>query len=557
MSEYDDLAELIFPDVVETIDDLEKRYPERVLPEGAIVSRFAPSPTGFLHTGSLFSAFIVWKFTHQTKGVFYIRLEDTDTKREIEGSGADLLKQLDAFGIVPDEGYLGDHESGQYGPYIQSHRAQIYRTVIKEMVRRNLAYPCFCTPQDLDELRSYQEANKLNPGYYGEYAKCAKLTVQEAMDKIKVGTPYVMRFRSHGCYKNRIEIKDLIRGKLQFAQNDQDIVILKSDGLPTYHFAHLCDDHFMRSTHIIRGEEWLASLPIHFDLFTSMHWKMPKYAHLPVIMKLDNGNRRKLSKRKDPEAAVSYFLQEGYPQEGFLEYLITIANSNFEEWRLQNKCANMLDFNLDFKKMTLDGALFDIAKVKNICKERLSRMTKEEFTDKAYHYACQYNPELKALIDRDRDYFMSIINIEREKDKPRKDFETYKDIVPTINFFYDDYYDELKKEVVLPWNETISKDVIAAFLKDYSNNLGLDLTEEEWLENVKTISSKYGFCPNMKEYKQNKDAYVGSIGDATELIRIAYSTRKNTANPYCVMKIIGQERVQKRINKTVEELLIK
>ena len=319
MTEYEELAELIFPDVSLTLEDLENQFPERVLKEGAIVSRFAPSPTGFLHTGSLFTAFIVWKFTKQTDGVFYVRLEDTDTKREIEGSGIDLLSQLKEFGIVPDEGYFGDREVGDYGPYVQSKREMIYRTIIKEMVKRNLAYPCFCTPQDLDELRNFQESNHLNPGYYGEYAKCARLTVKEAVEKIKNKEPFVMRFRSHGDYKNRVEIKDLIRGKMEFAQNDQDIVILKSDGLPTYHFAHLCDDHFMRSTHIIRGEEWLSSLPIHFDLFTSMHWKMPKYAHLPVIMKLDNGNKRKLSKRKDPEAAVSYFLQEGYPQTGFLE----------------------------------------------------------------------------------------------------------------------------------------------------------------------------------------------------------------------------------------------
>ena len=499
MTEYEELAELIFPDVSLTLEDLENQFPERVLKEGAIVSRFAPSPTGFLHTGSLFTAFIVWKFTKQTDGVFYVRLEDTDTKREIEGSGIDLLSQLKEFGIVPDEGYFGDREVGDYGPYVQSKREMIYRTIIKEMVKRNLAYPCFCTPQDLDELRNFQESNHLNPGYYGEYAKCARLTVKEAVEKIKNKEPFVMRFRSHGDYKNRVEIKDLIRGKMEFAQNDQDIVILKSDGLPTYHFAHLCDDHFMRSTHIIRGEEWLSSLPIHFDLFTSMHWKMPKYAHLPVIMKLDNGNKRKLSKRKDPEAAVSYFLQEGYPQTGFLEYLMTIANSNFEEWRLQNKKANMLDFELSFKKMTLDGALFDIDKVKNICKERLSRMTKEEFTQNAYNYAKKYNDELKLLIDRDKYYFMSIINIEREKDNPRKDFETYKDIIPTINYFYDDYYEELKKETILPWNETIDKNVIIDFLKDYSCHLGLDLPEESWLENIKQIASKYGFCQNVKE----------------------------------------------------------
>ncbi len=556
MNILDQLANLIFPDVTETIEDLEKKYPERNLPADAIVSRFAPSPTGFLHTGSLFTSLIAWRFAKQSNGVFYFRLEDTDTKREVKGSDIDLLNQLEAFGVVPDEGFFGEDkpERGNYGPYRQSDREMIYRTVIKEMVRRNLAYPCFCSSEELSTLRSYQEANKLNPGYYGEHAKCSFLSPEEAIKKIQNGEKYVMRFRSSGCYTNRVQVHDEIRGDLEFAENDQHIVILKSDGLPTYHFAHLCDDHFMHSTHITRGEEWLASLPVHLELFKAMNWQHPKYAHLPVIMKLDNGNKRKLSKRKDAEAAVSYFLQEGYPVEGFLEYLITIANSNFEEWRLQNMNANIYDFKLSFEKMNLDGALFDLAKVKNICKERLSRLTKEEFTKRALAYALEYNEELANLIKQDEEYFKSIINIEREKENPRKDYETFSQVYPLVAFFYANLYDQLLNETELPFNENISKEAIKNVLATYSENKGLELSEEEWFENLKQVAVKCGFCDNMKVYKKNKEAYLGSIADVSEILRITVSTRKNTPNPYWVLKILGEEEVTRRINLVLNKL---
>ncbi len=555
MTEFEELAELIFPDVKESIEDLEKRYPERNLSEGAIVARFAPSPTGFLHTGSLFATLIAWKFPKQTNGVFYTRLEDTDTKREIAGSGVELLKQLEAFGIIPNEGYMGTYEKGNYGPYKQSDRASIYRTVIKDFVKRGLAYPCFCSSEDLTELRAYQEKNKLNPGYYGEFAKCSTLSPKVAMERIQNGEPYVIRFRSHGNYQNKIQITDLIRGNLELAQNDQHIVILKSDGLPTYHFAHLVDDHFMRTTHVTRGEEWLPSLPIHYELFDAAGWKRPNYAHLPVIMKLDNGNRRKLSKRKDPEASVSYFLENGYPVEGILEYLVTIANSNFEEWRLQNMNADIFTFPLSFDKMTLDGALFDLAKVENICKERLSRLTKEEFTKKAYAFACEYDDQLKQLIDHDPEFFQSIINIEREKENPRKDYTTYKDIYPIISFFYNDLYDALLDTTVLPFNyERFSKDTIINVLEAFKNNMGLSYDEEGWFNNLKETTSKCGFCPNVKEYKKNKEAYPGHVGDISEMIRIAFSTRKNTPNPYFVLQILGEKEVARRIDKVIQKL---
>ncbi len=554
MTDLEALAELIFPDITDTIDDLEKRYPKRQLNNGAIVARFAPSPTGFLHTGSLFATLIAWRFPAQTSGVFFTRLEDTDTKREIEGSGEELLKQLEAFGIVPNEGYMGDYEKGNYGPYKQSNRANIYKTVIKDFIKKGLAYPCFCSSEEVNELRKYQEAHKLNPGYYGQYAKCSTLDPKVAMQRIKNHEPYVIRFRSQGNYQNKIKITDLIRGNLELAQNDQHIVILKSDGLPTYHFAHLVDDHFMRTTHVTRGEEWLPSLPIHYELFEAAGWEKPNYAHLPVIMKLDNGSRRKLSKRKDPEASVSYFLENGYPVEGVLEYLVTIANSNFEEWRLQNMNANIFDFKLSFDKMTLDGALFDLAKVKNICKERLARLNKDEFTKKAYEFAKKYDNNLKELIERDENFFKEIINIEREKDNPRKDYETFKDIYPIINFFYSDLYEKLL-ENELPFNyERFTNQTIIKVLEAFKNDMGLEYDEENWFNNLKKVTEQCGFCSNVKEYKKNKDLYPGHVGDISEIIRIAISTRKNTPNLYYVLKILGKEEVTKRINKIIERL---
>ena len=553
MNKYQELANLIFPDVNLKIEDLERKYPKRNLDEGAIVSRFAPSPTGFLHSGSLFATLIDWISAKQSNGIFYVRLEDTDTKREIEGSGETLLKELEAFNILPNEGYFGTYEKGEYGPYKQSERAEIYKIVIKELIERGDAYPCFCSQEELAELRKTQEAKKENPGYYGEYARCSYLSPDEAIEKIKAGIPYVIRFRSHGDYHNKVHVVDMVRGELDLSENDQHIVIYKSDGLPTYHFAHLVDDHFMRTTHVIRGEEWLASLPIHVELFERMGWIPPKYVHVPVIMKLDNGSRRKLSKRKDPEAAVSYFFEKGYPTEGFLEYLLTIANSNFEEWRLQNMSANAFDFKFSFSNMTLDGALFDLAKIENICKERLSRLSKEEITRRAYEYGLKYEPRLSELIDRDKDYFMSIMNIEREKENPRKDYVKFSDIFPIVSFFYDDYYNELFKEE-LPFNETISKDVIIKVLEAYKNNKGLDLSEEEWFNNLKEIASSLGFAPTTKDYKKNREAYVGSIGDLSEIIRIAISTRKNTPNPYYVLKILGEDKINERFNKVIERL---
>ena len=560
MANLKDLANLIFPNVNQTLDDLEKRYPKRNI-EGD-VTRFAPSPTGFLHTGSLFTCLVSSRFAKQSNGVFYIRLEDTDTKREIEGSGADLVSQLKVFDIVPDEGYFSDSlEKGSYGPYKQSARKDIYDTVIKYLIENGRAYPCFCTPEELQELRKEQEANKEIPGYYGKYAKYRDFPVDQAIEKINSGVPYIIRFKSMGDHNNKIAFHDEIRGDLELTQNDQDIVIMKSDGLPTYHFAHLVDDHFMRTTIVTRGEEWLSSLPIHLELFDTLGFERPKYAHLPVIMKTDEGVRRKLSKRKDPEAAVSYFLEQGYPKYGFIEYLLTIANSNYEAWREQNLDKDFYDFKLSFDKMSLDGALFDIAKVQNISKERMAYKKASVLKEEVKEWAKTYDVNFYNKITSNEKFFESILNIEREKDNPRKDYAKYSDIYPIISFFYDDVYNDIDK-TSLDWTvmktkgemKEVDKNVIKEFLTAYMNNYNLDLDEEAWFNNLKDLATEYKFTSDRKAYKADPNAFNGQVGDAAGFIRLALAGRKNTPNIYYVQQILGKEKVFERINTIIQSL---
>ena len=547
MNNYEKLANLIFPDITETIEDLEKRYPARELPVGAKVTRFAPSPTGFLHTGSLFASMISRKMAKDSNGVFYTRLEDTDQKREVAGSGDSLIDQLNKFGVTPDEGYLGtDKEKGNYGPYVQSLRANIYKVVIKYMLANNMAYPCFCSPEELSEMRKVQEANKENFGYYAEYAKCSKLSVEEAIARIEKGENFVIRFRSQGDYHNKVAIDDAIRGHIEMAENDQHLVIYKSDGLPTYHFAHLVDDHFMRTTHVTRGEEWMPSLPMHIELFNSMNWQAPTYAHLPVIMKLDNGNRRKLSKRKDLEAAVSFFLEQGYPIEGFMEYLYTIANSNYEMWRGENPDLDKDEFKFSFDKMSLDGALFDLAKVQFLCKEKLGRMNTETFASESFKWASEYSQELYDLINKDQNFYKQIVSIEREKENPRKDYEKYSDVLPLIKFFYNDYYNELVKELVFPENYT--KENVVEVLQAYVNVFDLSLSEEEWFNQMKEIAVQCGYATNRKDYKKNPENYKGQVSDVAAILRLVVTLRLQSPNLYFVMQILGKDEVARRIN---------
>ena len=545
------IADLIFPEVQETVEDLEKRYPPRNLPAGAEVTRFAPSPTGFLHTGSLFTSLVCRKVASQTNGIFFIRLEDTDTKREVAGSGEQLLSQLATFGIKPDEGYLGDHEEGNYGPYVQSQRADIYKVVIKKLLEEGKAYPCFCSAEELEAQSALQLSQKLNPGYYGEFAKCRNLSNEERAERIQRGEKFVIRFKSQGNHENKIKVTDLVKGDFEIAQNDLDIVIYKSDGLPTYHFAHVCDDHFMRTTTVIRGEEWVASLPIHVELFDALGWEAPKYAHLPVIMKLDeNGHKRKLSKRKDIEAAVSYFLEDGYPTDALIMYLMTIANSNFEEWILANHFEHMEDFVFSFKKMSLEGALFDIGKLNFFARELFAKMSKVQITDFALDYANKYRPELYSRISSNVDYFRNIMNIDREKINPRKDYEKMGNVLDIIGFFYPDLFDQAFKGD-LPFNEKFSKQDLIDALLAIKENLSIEQDEQSWFNNLKEIGAAQNFAANNKEYKANPDNFKGNIGDLAEILRITLTGRKNAPNLYSVMVVLGLEESHRRIDKVV------
>lgn len=551
MYTLEDLANLIFPDITETIEDLSKRYPERNLKEGAKVTRFAPSPTGFLHTGSLFTALVAQKVAKQSGGVYYTRLEDTDTKREVEGSGKELLDQLAIFNVISDEGYLGDHEEGKYGPYQQSKRADIYKVVIKELIKRGRAYPCFCSQEDLASLRAKQEEMKVIPGYYQEYAKCRNLSLEEQIEKIKNHEHFVIRFKSMGDHNNKIEVDDLVRGHLFLSENDQDIVIYKSDGLPTYHFAHLVDDHFMHTNVVSRGEEWLPSLPIHVELFKTMNWELPSYAHLPVIMKLDNGNKRKLSKRKDNEAAISYFLKDGYPVEAIKEYLYTIANSNYEEWHAEHKDAAQEEFVFSFDKMSLDGALFDLEKLQNISKEIIARYKGERLLEEMLKYCEKYDEVFYKLIKDNPQYFVDIMNIEKDKENPRKDYTKYSEVFDKVKFFYEPYYTELMEKEPLPFNVNIDKKLIIDILREFNETLNYDVSEQEWFNNLKALAKKYNFAENAKEFKKNRDLYLGHVGDVAEMIRIALTASKQSPNIYYVLRILKKDEIARRIEKTI------
>ena len=550
-----EIADLIFPDVKEKVEDLEKRFPLRNLPTGAEVTRFAPSPTGFLHTGSLFTSMICHKVAKDSGGIFYVRLEDTDTKREIQGSGETLLKQLHLFGIDPSEGYLGDKQIGEYGPYIQSERADIYKVVIKYLLENGKAYPCFCSQAELDDIRAKQEKAKIIPGYYGPFAKYRYLTNDERKERILRGDPYVIRFKSSGNHIHKIKVTDLVHGNFEIAENDMDIVIYKSDGLPTYHFAHVVDDHFMRTTTVIRGEEWIASLPIHLELFKTLNWEAPKYAHLPVIMKIgENGNKRKLSKRLDNEAAVSYFLQDGYPTEALVMYLMTIANSNFEEWIFEHHFEHMEEFKFSFDKMSLEGALFDMGKVNFFSKEILSKKTKYEIRDMAIAYSKEYDEKLYNLIKRDEDYFMEIMNIEREKENPRKDYEKFGNLYEAISFFYKDLYEQSVKENPLVFNEKFDKETIKEVLSNIRDNLKLDQDEQSWFNNMKEIGSSLGFAADRKAFKANPEAFKGSVSDVAEMVRIALTTKRNSPNLYYVMQTLKKEECDRRFNSVISNL---
>lgn len=542
-----ELANLMFPDVRETVNDIEKKYPKRNLSKGAEVTRFAPSPTGFVHMGSLLSAFEDYKVAKDSNGIFYLRIEDTDQERSVENGISGIIKDLADFDIYPDEGMINEVDSiGDYGPYIQSQRKNIYHAYAKELVEKGLAYPCFCTKEELDETRKIQELNKERIGYYGSYAKCRCLSCEEAIKKIKNGEKYVVRFKSSGDFNNKIVLQDRMRGKIEFPENDMDIVIIKStDRLPTYHFAHVIDDHLMHTTTVMRGEEWIPSYPIHEELFRVLDFEMPRYAHLGLVMKIDeNGTRRKLSKRKDPEASVSFYHEKGIPSSATKLYLMTIANSNFEEWLFQNPHGKLEDFKIDFSKMSESGTLFDVEKLLNITKNYISHMTSDELYNESLPWMKEFDQELYHLMIKYPEYTRQIFSIERYQEKPRKDYASFSDIRNGIWYMYDELFQNLNYEYQKITDKEEIKNILNIYFNEYYD---INDNKEQWFNKMKLMCDNYGFASNMKDYKKNPDNYKGNISDISTVIRVSMTTKHMTPDLYEILKLLGKDRINKRI----------
>ena len=546
--DYKDLANLIFPEAKD-ISYYEEKYPERNLKEGAIVTRIAPSPTGFVHIGGLYQGLIAKKLAKQTEGVFFVRIEDTDQKRQVENGTLEIITSLNNFGFEPDEGMINETEfKGNYGPYKQSLRKEIYQAYAKYLIEQGKAYPCFCSQEELEEIRQKQEVAKIRPGYYGVWAKCRNLTVEEMAEKIKAGEKYIIRFKSPGREDRKIKHHDLIKGNVDFPENDQDIVIIKADGLPTYHFAHAIDDHLMRTTHVIRGDEWLSSVPLHLQLFHELGFKAPKYAHIAPIMKNDNGNKRKLSKRKDPEAAVSYYVELGIPKEAVNEYLLNIANSNFENWRRANKEASIDEFELQLNKMSVSGALFDMVKLLDVGKNVISKFTAEEVYNQSLAWAEVYDKDLAEILKKDKEYALKVFGIERGNKKPRKDIAKWSDVRENIEYMYDEMFDSKKQNYeyqVISEKEDIEK-ILKLYIEKYYDD---NDDKQTWFDKIKELSGEMGYAKEVKEFKENPGKYKAHVGDVSTVLRVALTARTNTPDMYEIMKILGKDKIRARFEK--------
>ncbi|MGL4774572.1 MAG: glutamate--tRNA ligase [Clostridium sp.] len=543
------LANLIFPDVEKTPEYYIEKYPKRNLKEGAVVTRYAPSPTGFQHIGGVFAALINERLASQTEGIFYLRIEDTDQKREVEGAIEDTIETMHNFGMDFNEGMTGQETSkGEYGPYRQSQRAEIYKTFAKDLIKKGLAYPCFCTPEELTALRESQIAQKITPGYYGEYAKYRNLSAEEAIAKIEAGEDYILRLKSPGKEENRVEFHDLIKGDISFPESNQDVVIIKGDGLPTYHFAHVIDDYLMRTTHVIRGEEWLSSLPIHVQLFEVLGFERPEYAHIPTIMKNDNGSKRKLSKRKDAEAAVSYYNEVGYPVTSVVEYLLNIINSSYEEWRTENPDEDYHNFEVALEKMSKSGALFDMLKFIDVSKDVICKFNPERVFEEYTTWAKKYDEEMYALVSSNKEIALKFFNIDKDGPKPRKDFAKWEDVKEKVFYYFDELFTkETAENVELPKNMELAeaKRIIEGYAKAYNFNTDKDT----WFEELKAVGVELGYCANRKEFKANPDQFKGMISDVAGVVRAAITHRSNTPDLYTIMQIMGEEKVRERFNK--------
>lgn len=540
-----DLADLIFPNITKTIEDYENIYPSR---NGKVTTRIAPSPTGFMHIGGVYQAIVDYMIAKNNNGVFMLRIEDTDQKREVKEAVDLIHNTLNNLGIIPDEFERDGKMHGNYGPYVQSERKEIYHAFIKHLIEIGRAYPCFCTKEYLDELRVMQEHKKQRTGYYGKYAKCRNLSVDEMIENIKAGMPYVIRFKSMGDFERKFKFHDEVKGDLELSENDEDFVIMKSgDLLPTYHFAHLVDDHLMRTTHVIRGEEWLSSVPKHVELFNTFGFELPKYVHTPLIVKKEGNSIRKISKRKDPEATMSYYSEHGYPKEAVVESLMTIINSNYEEWHTANPDKSFEEFVYDPTKMSSGGAYYDLEKLGSLSKDIISKKKATDLCEETYKWACEYNESLKNLIEKDKDYYTKILNIEREQEKPRKDIVYYSMIEDLIWFMYDDLFESREKEY--EWKNITDKEEIKKILNTYFSKYYDDNDDKDtWFNKVKEMCDELGYASNIKDYKKEPEKYKGNVADISTVIRVAVTSKSNTPDLYEILKLLGKERIMNRVN---------
>ncbi len=543
------IAELLFPDVTESPEAILAHYPARNLPVGACVTRYAPSPTGFVHLGSLYTALISKKIADQTKGVFILRVEDTDKEREVENGIALIAEGLHKFGLDSDEGITADGsgERGVYGPYVQSHRRELYKVFIKELVVRGGAYPCFCTPEELDSVRATQELQKIKTGYYGVWARHRDITVEEVAERLAKGEKPVIRVRSRGVEGQKFSFKDAVKGGLTLTANDQDAILFKSDGYPTYHWAHVVDDYLMKTTHVIRGEEWLPSAPLHIELFELMNWKAPIYCHVSLIMKLDGGTKRKLSKRKDPEANVEFYAEQGIPKEAVIEYLMNLANSSFEDWRREHPAAPMNEFVLKLEKINVSGALFDMTKLLDISKNVISRMNADEVFARVLAWAEEYDAKFARLISKNAEYALAIFGIERGGDKKRKDIAAWSELDGSVGYFFDEVFDLLPTEgfdVPESVGRAAAAELLEAFLLAYNPKASAD----DWLAEMKSLGVEHGFAADTKQFKAAPPGtYRGHFGDVAMVIRRALTKRAQTPDLFEMLQVMGERRIQARV----------
>ena len=542
------LAQLLFPDVTMTCEQLEAKYPPRNVPEGAVITRMAPSPTGFVHLGNLVQGLTSERMAHQSGGVLFLRVEDTDAKREIPGAVEVLIESLKHYGIHFDEGATIDGDSGSYGPYRQRQRASIYHVYAKKLVEEGKAYPCFCTEEELAAMREKQEANKENTGYYGPYAIWRDRPMEDIQAQLAAGQPWVLRFRSTGDISHQFKYNDLVKGELTVTENDVDQVLLKSDGIPTYHFAHAVDDHLMRTTHVVRGDEWLPSLPFHIQLFQALGFKLPKYVHIGPLMKMDGNSKRKLSKRKDPELALTYYKSEGFPVQAVYEYIMTLLNSNYEDWRRANPTAPATDFKFSPKKLNPAGNLFDYAKLCDVSKNEIAKMDAQQVYTLLVEWAREFDPDFARKLTADPDFAVRILAIGRGGKKPRKDMATWADAKPYMGFFYDEY---LEAPV---FDEKFDKAVIRSALEKFLERFNFQDDATVWFDKVKEITQELGFTTDMKAYKQNPDAFPGTVADVSTFLRLAVTGKTNSPDLYTVMQILGKDVTVSRIRKAMEQL---